>query len=192
MQKILAIVASCVLLWWQLGDAKSAQSKNKHLEFALECLGFTLVSIENGRTALVAITDEIYLKKSELYKALPPQIRKLVDQAEAALSAERYEEALAFYQQAISAKPDDAFLRSAMAATYQLLGKHAEAIAQYEEVLKLRSDDVDAVVAIGDIYALSLADNMSALYWYSKAMKGTSDPNKKKLIADRIKRFLAK
>ena len=174
-----------------LAHAKDLKVKEKRAAFVLDCLGMTKARGPKARAGLMIVDIESREEKKVVYSALPIHIKELVDRAEAAISSERYEDALAYYKQALTAKPDDAFLHAATAATYQLLGKHSEAIQQYEEALKIKADNVDSMEAIGDIYALSLADKMSALYWYAKAMKATTDPTKKKIIAEKISRFLA-
>ncbi len=46
------------------------------------------------------------------------------------------------------------------------------------------------MVAIGDIYSISLGDDRSALSWYAKAIQTESDVKKKQAIAERIGKFI--
>ena len=77
-----------------------------------------------------------------------------------------------------------------MAVALELLGRHEEAIRQYEEAIRLSPKNVDAMIAIGDIYSISMGDDKTALYWYAKAIQDTADPAKKKAIAHRISKFM--
>lgn len=104
---------------------------------------------------------------------------------------ENIDESMKHYRTALELQPDDAASHEAMALLYQMQGRPLDAIRHYEEVLRIKPLDVETMIALGDIYSISLNDNRKALYWYAMAITNEPDETKKKSIADRVSKFMA-
>jgi tetratricopeptide (TPR) repeat protein len=125
-------------------------------------------------THAVDCNSECALAHNQLGDALlrqqPEQIERAIDQFQAALKINpnypeprrnlvvadkrlggifvkqgRLEDAVACFQQAINAQPDDADTRYDLGVVWNRLGKTADAIAQWRETIRLRPEDVDAL-----------------------------------------------
>ena len=107
------------------------------------------------------------------------------------LTVDNLDHSIQTFRKKVEQKPDDASSHETLAMLYQIKGKYLEAIRHYEDALRLKPNNVDIMIALGDIYSISLNDNKMALYWYAMAIKNETDESKKKSIADRVSKFMA-
>ncbi len=114
----------------------------------------------------------------------------IVKEAKKAESESNYQLATELYSKALEKTPEDPQCHYDLAVTYEINGKIAKAMSHYERAIELKSNDIEAMLALGDLHAITLNDGKKALYWYALAIKTESDPSKKRMIADRMKRFL--
>jgi tetratricopeptide (TPR) repeat protein len=137
---------------------------------------------------------QLMLSKGAGKDARPGQSKKAAsnteDQAVTAQKNGDYTKAVELYKQDIASEPNNPKHHSNLAIVLELLNRYDEAISEYETVIKLNPKNSDAMVAIGDIYSISLGDDRSALLWYAKAIQTESDVKKKQAIAERIGKFI--
>ncbi len=123
---------------------------------------------------------------------LSPQqeFEEIVKEAKQAQKRSEYKHAVELYTKALEKDPQDAQCHYDLAAAHEILGEVSEAVKHYERAIDLKSDDIESMLALGDLNAVTLNDRKKALYWYERAIKTESDPSKKSVIADRMRRFL--
>ena len=92
----------------------------------------------------------------------------LLAKARTATDARRWDEALAIYQQAITASPDSAFLYRDLATVEQKAGRTADALVHYRKAVELDSSDARSLAAVAAILD-SQGDVAGALSTYERA-----------------------
>ena len=95
-------------------------------------------------------------------------VQDLLAKAKAATDARRWDEALAIYQQAITASPDSAFLYRDMASVEHKAGRTADALEHYRKAFELDSSDARSLAAVAAILD-SQGDAVGALATYERA-----------------------
>jgi tetratricopeptide (TPR) repeat protein len=137
---------------------------------------------------------QLMLSKGAGKDARPGQSKKAAPNGEdEAVIAQRngdYTRAVELYRKYIAAEPNNPKHHSNLAIVLELLNRYGEAIKEYETVIELNPKNSDSMVAIGDIYSISLGDDRAALSWYAKAIQTESDEKKKRAIAERIGKFI--
>lgn len=113
-----------------------------------------------------------------------------VKEAKKAAEMANYELAAALYKEQLKKAPYDAQCHYDLAVIYEITKKIPQAAEHYKRAIDLKPDHIEAMLALGDLNAITLNDGKEALYWYALAIKSEVDPSRKKLIADRMKRFL--
>ncbi|MGO8821654.1 MAG: tetratricopeptide repeat protein [Desulfomonilaceae bacterium] len=137
---------------------------------------------------------QLILSKGAGRDVRPSQAKKPPPNSEdPALTAQEngdYAKAVELYRKYITSEPNNPKHHSNLAIVLELLGRYEEAITEYEAAINLNPRDSAAMVAIGDIYSISLGDDRSALSWYAKAIQTEPDEKKKKAIGERIGKFM--
>jgi len=122
----------------------------------------------------------------------PPnqELSATAEEARQAAGMGDYELAATLYTKALETAPRDAQCHYDLAVIYEIMRKIPLAVQHYERAVELKPDHIEAMLALGDLNAITLNDSKKALYWYSLAIKSETDPSRRKMLADRMKRFL--
>lgn len=110
------------------------------------------IDVKLERIEGLAITESI---KAELVKG-----NAIFDEG-------KYEEAIAAYQNIITASPEAYIIYKNIGNCYFLLQKYAEAEAAYQKILEKDAENAEAMLLIGNCYA-NRGENDRAMEWYNK------------------------
>lgn len=102
-------------------------------------------------------------------EAPPPTADDFIASATAKYALERYEGALADYNQALKLRPDDPVALNNRGVTYGTLGRYEEALSDLHKALQLKQDDVTAINNLGVTY-LKMGTAYKKLEHYGEAL----------------------
>ncbi len=74
-----------------------------------------------------------------------------------------------------------------MESFIEIKGDWQTAAGEYEEAVRLKSDHVDALIALAEINSVILDDRKAALKYYQKAIENAEDSAMREKIDKRIK-----
>jgi tetratricopeptide (TPR) repeat protein len=117
-------------------------------------------------------------------------IAKKIEEAQLAEKNMNYPLAIKLYEEVLKKTPTDANLYHDLGVMYEIIQEIPRAIKCYERAVEINSNDVESMLALADLNAITLNDSKKALYWYALAIKTEPVPSKKKIIADRIKKII--
>lgn len=107
-------------------------------------------------------------------------VNDLIERADFMLSQNRYQDAIALLDKAVSADPKNAQLNFKKANTYSALGQFDKAIEELKETVKKDDSFYDAYGTIGDLYAQSKKID-EAVKYYHHAFESAKDTDTKYL-----------
>ena len=118
---------------------------------------------------------EIKLEKMEGL-AITEAIKAELVKGNALFDEEKYEEAIAAYQNIIAANPEAYIVFKNIGNCYFQMQKYAEAEAAYQKILEKEPQNAEAMLLIGNCYS-NRGENEKAMEWYNKIdFEKISDP----------------
>ena len=98
---------------------------------------------------------------------LTDELKKMLGDGNTLFEQEKYDEAIASYNQIIQKFPDTYIIYLNIGNCYFQLEKYPEAEAAYQKILEKEPQNTSAIIGIGNTYA-NRKDNAKALEWYRK------------------------
>jgi Tfp pilus assembly protein PilF len=123
------------------------------------------VTINVQETAKNPDVSAIMVKVEGL--AMTEEIKALLIQGNAAFDLQKFDEALAAYQQIMVKYPDAYIIYGNIGNCYFSQEKYDQAEEAYLKVLEKAPGDINAIIAVGNCYS-NRGDSAKALEWYGK------------------------
>lgn len=100
--------------------------------------------------------------------------------------AQEWDQAIFYYRKAIKFDRQNPDYHYNLGIIYEIKEEWRKAAGAYEEAVRLKSDHVDALVALAEVNAVIFDDRKTALKCYKKAIESAGDPTIHEKIAKRI------
>jgi len=158
-----------------------------------------IIAVENGRAAPSAaattappptpVVDESELRAyREILARDPKNVAAAVKAGNLLYDAQRYLEAISFYQQAFTLNPNDINVSTDLGTALWYAGRPDEALAQYERSLAINATHAQTLFNVGIVRADGKQDYASAAAAWEKLLQTNPDypaiARVKTLIAD--------
>jgi len=112
--------------------------------------------------------------------------RQFQSKASAAEQSEDWNQAIFYYLKAVELDPNNPDYHYSVGVIREILGDWHAAADEYEEAVRLKSDHVEALVALADINSMILDDGKAALKYYKRAVENARDMTTRERITKRI------
>jgi tetratricopeptide (TPR) repeat protein len=100
--------------------------------------------------------------------------------------AQEWDQAIFYYRKAIEFDRENPDYHYNLGIIYEIKGEWQTAAGEYEKAVRLKSDHVDALVALAELNSVIFDDRKTALKYYEKAIENAGDPTTHEKIAKRI------